>query len=118
MLIIKKMPIYQITINEPGAKLRQQMQCCVKGLNISFSQKVKSIWAEGKKGLFSPIVSCKELLKFVWLFMDLWEQICCLFYIDNILDNLPISIFDIDKFVDNLKSANISAFDNFCPIYR
>ena len=39
------------------------------------------------------------------------------FYIDNMFDNFKIPLFDIDNIVNNLKSADISAYDNNFPIY-
>ena len=40
------------------------------------------------------------------------------FDIDNICYNFNIRLFGINNFVNNLKSADLSAFDNFSPIYR
>ena len=74
-----------------------------------------SSWSEGKKGYLFPHFPVKCEFSFPWTYRTKFDAFSD---IDNFSIISKLQFFDIDNFADNLTNANLSAFDNFFPIYR
>ena len=87
--------------------LSKKMQSWVKEAQILHGQKAR-------KGFCSHFpVKCE--FSFPWINRTKFYSFSD---IDNIFDNLTKQFFNIDRIVNFLKILNLSAFDNFFPIYR
>ena len=74
-----------------------------------------SSWSEGKKGYLFPHFPVKCEFSFPWIYRTKFDAFSD---IDNFSIISKFQFFDIDNFADNLTNADLSAFDNFFPIYR
>ena len=74
-----------------------------------------SSWSEGKKGYLFPHFPVKCEFSFPWTYRTNFDAFSD---IDNFSIISKFQLFDIDNFADILTNGDISAFDNFFPIYR